>query len=457
MKEEATRKTLKARVVYQAPDVCLTPSGPSMVPVPYPIVGQFSDSMATTPTVKMTNEESFNLGSKIGTVIGDEAGVGGGVISGVNKNVCEYLTFSPTVFAEGKNVVRHDDIMWMNNRNTIGKVLFPIGLQANVVAPSADAYNPPFAPTPQEKSWLDQLGEKFDELDSKYKLINRGVGIVQVIGGAGEMLVGGELLVASGLGEVFSGGIATPVAIPTAIVGGVAVAHGADTASAGLQSIWTGQIQTTNTQKAATWAAEQAGVSSENAKAFGSGVDLAVGLLGPGTQLAKGLAAAAAKRAAMKEAQALAAKESAELVEKQTVDAATKGVATGGTAVTKAGASRAELLSELAEKGVKHTPENVLGIVKKADGKIVFIEKGNAKAGLQHIVDGHAADFARRGVSEAEIPNLIMKAVSEGTPVGTTGAGKNLRTVYEVMHNGQVQKIAVGESSNGFVVTAHPF
>jgi hypothetical protein len=333
MKEEATRKTLKAQVVFQAPDVCLTPSGPSMVPVPYPIIGQFSDSTATTPTVKMTSEEAFNLGSKIATVIGDEAGVGGGVMSGVNKNVCEYLTFSPTVFAEGKNVVRHDDIMWMNNRNTIGKVLFPIGLLANVSAPSPEAFNPPVIPTPKEKGWLEKIGDKFEELDSEYKLVNRGVGVLQVVGGVSEMLVGAELLVASGAAEAFSGGVATPIAIPTAIVGGVAAVHGADSTSAGLQTLWTGQIQQTNTEKGAAWAAEKVGASPENAKAIGSGIDLAVGLLGPGTQLAKGLGKWAAKRAALKEAEKLALLKEAE---KKALEAAAKGSGAGGTAVTKA-------------------------------------------------------------------------------------------------------------------------
>jgi hypothetical protein len=110
----------------------------------------------------------------------------------------------------------------------------------------------------------------------------------------------------------------------------------------------------------------------------------------------------------------------------------------------------------LAQGGVKHTPENIVGIAKNANGKVVFLEKGTAQSGLQHIVEGKAANFAARGISEAQIPEVVMKAATEGRAVGTVGSGRNLRTVYEIEFNGRTQRIAVGEASNGYIVTAHP-
>jgi hypothetical protein len=132
MADEATRKTPQARAVSTAPDVCKTPSGPTLVPVPYPIVGVFNLSTSTKPKVLFTKQEAFTTGSKITKVTGDEAGVGGGVKSGVNISTCEFITYSTTVLAQGENIVRHNDTMWMNNKNTTGKVIFPIGLSANV-------------------------------------------------------------------------------------------------------------------------------------------------------------------------------------------------------------------------------------------------------------------------------------------------------------------------------------
>ena len=48
---------------------------------------------------------------------------------------------------------------------------------------------------------------------------------------------------------------------------------------------------------------------------------------------------------------------------------------------------------------------------------------GNSKAGLQHIIEEHGSQFAQMGVSEAQIPGVVMKAVSEGKLVGYQGSG----------------------------------
>jgi RHS repeat-associated protein len=128
------------------------------------------------------------------------------------------------------------------------------------------------------------------------------------------------------------------------------------------------------------------------------------------------------------------------------VDEAARGVAS----------ARQSLINELAQQGIKHTPENIVVIGRDASGRIVFLERGTANAGLQHIVERHAADFAARGIPETQIPEAVIKAATEGRAVGTVGSGRNVRTVYEIEFNGRTQRIAVGVASNGFIVTAHP-
>jgi hypothetical protein len=114
------------------------------------------------------------------------------------------------------------------------------------------------------------------------------------------------------------------------------------------------------------------------------------------------------------------------------------------------------LVTDLAKRGIKHNPADIVSIRRKPDGTIVFLEKGNSKAGLQHITERHAGDFGARGIPESEIPDLVTKAATEGKPVGTVGTGRNARTVYEVTWNGKPQRVAIGEADNGFIVTAHP-
>ncbi|WP_434650257.1 filamentous hemagglutinin N-terminal domain-containing protein [Pseudomonas sp. D1-2] len=119
------------------------------------------------------------------------------------------------------------------------------------------------------------------------------------------------------------------------------------------------------------------------------------------------------------------------------------------------GALNTSLLDELAANGVKFTPENVIATTRNSSGQVVFLETGNSKAGLQHIIEEHGSQFSQMGVSEAEIPGVVMKAVSEGKLVGYQGTGTG-RPIYELTINGQPQRIAVTVGDNGFVVGANP-
>lgn len=125
-----------------------------------------------------------------------------------------------------------------------------------------------------------------------------------------------------------------------------------------------------------------------------------------------------------------------------------------GNIITEAN-TKASLLKEMSSQGIKYTPENIVQVAKNADGKIVFLETGNSKAELQHIIGEHAKDFANIGVSEAQIPSVVMKAVAEGKIVGYQGKGKG-RPIYETVINGEVHRLAITVSSNGFMVGANP-
>jgi filamentous hemagglutinin len=113
------------------------------------------------------------------------------------------------------------------------------------------------------------------------------------------------------------------------------------------------------------------------------------------------------------------------------------------------------LLNELTANGVKFTPENVIATTRGSSGQVVFLETGNSSSGLAHIVQEHATDFANIGVSEAQIPSVVMRAVSEGNIVGYQGRG-TARPIYEITVNGQQQRIAITTGSNGYIVGANP-
>lgn len=131
-----------------------------------------------------------------------------------------------------------------------------------------------------------------------------------------------------------------------------------------------------------------------------------------------------------------------------------------GTAVDAGASTSVNLVNQaqvdtLVANNVKVTPVNVIATTTMPSGQIVFLETGNTNAGLQHIIDGHGADFANIGVSELQIPNVIMQAVQDGNIVGYQGMGTG-RPIYQTTINGQTQNIAVTIGNNGFVVGANP-
>lgn len=76
-----------------------------------------------------------------------------------------------------------------------------------------------------------------------------------------------------------------------------------------------------------------------------------------------------------------------------------------------------------AELSTEFTPENIVSTARSQNGQVVFLETGNSKAGLRHIVEGHGSQFAQMGVSESQIPEVVMKALSEGRVVAYQGSG----------------------------------
>jgi len=74
--------------VSLTPDVCWTPVGSTVVPVPYMITADLSDSLVTSPNTRFNGQPVFlHDQSKVSQITGDEAGTGGGVKSGTYKGI----------------------------------------------------------------------------------------------------------------------------------------------------------------------------------------------------------------------------------------------------------------------------------------------------------------------------------------------------------------------------------
>ncbi len=137
-----------------APDVCNTPAAPSPVPIPYMIVAMSSTLTGGTTTVSADGGNSIAImGSKHASCMGDQPGSVGGVASGVFGQASEWITFSPTVTADGKAVCRLSDKMTMNNKNTVAGPGGHMEMPAPTKDPVLNALCDSFCKA--RKEWID--------------------------------------------------------------------------------------------------------------------------------------------------------------------------------------------------------------------------------------------------------------------------------------------------------------
>ena len=98
--------TMAGGMCMGTPDVCKVPAPPAPpIPTPFPNIGQCPMATGTTTKVMIMNMPALTEASKIALSSGDEAGVAGGVVSGMNMGQVVFRTMSSKVSFEGKKAV----------------------------------------------------------------------------------------------------------------------------------------------------------------------------------------------------------------------------------------------------------------------------------------------------------------------------------------------------------------
>ena len=112
--EAATAKDAQFVLISLLPDVCLTPTK-SGYPVPYVITHRMDQSEQCSPNVFFRGKPAYlHNESYVDNVRGDEPGAGKGVISRTHVKISHNIDKSPTVYVNGRPIVRTGDMMWMN-------------------------------------------------------------------------------------------------------------------------------------------------------------------------------------------------------------------------------------------------------------------------------------------------------------------------------------------------------
>ncbi len=104
------------------PDVCLTPVGPAVVPIPYPNFALTAQAAAFSPVVRVSGVNALNLGSMIPMTLGDDAGVAHWSVKGPGR----YTMGNPIVSIDRLPAINLTCLTTGNTgNNAVGAVLVP--------------------------------------------------------------------------------------------------------------------------------------------------------------------------------------------------------------------------------------------------------------------------------------------------------------------------------------------
>ncbi len=117
------------------PDVCLTPAGPSVVPIPYPNVAMGPMGVPAAYNVLMGMAPAHNLSTVIPISNGDNAGIATGVASGTVMGPTRHLTGAFTVLVKGMPLTRLTSVSIQNSTNCPGMRIVPSQVKVLVLAP----------------------------------------------------------------------------------------------------------------------------------------------------------------------------------------------------------------------------------------------------------------------------------------------------------------------------------
>lgn len=111
------------------PDVCKTPAGPAIVPIPYPNISMGATANPSTGAMKVliSGGPGHVVGTEIPMSNGDQAGVAGGVVSGGIMGPTKFLMGSTATFFGGKPAARLTSMTGQNgsSMNIPGTTIAP--------------------------------------------------------------------------------------------------------------------------------------------------------------------------------------------------------------------------------------------------------------------------------------------------------------------------------------------
>lgn len=107
------------------PDVCLTPAGPAVVPVPYPDIAAGNMAVPAVYNVLIMGAPTHTLSSVVPMTNGDNAGLATGVASGTVMGPSRHLMGSTNLLIGGMPATKVTSPTLQNSTNAPGVRVVP--------------------------------------------------------------------------------------------------------------------------------------------------------------------------------------------------------------------------------------------------------------------------------------------------------------------------------------------
>ena len=127
--------TQMAGMDFGFPDVCLTPVGPAVVPIPYPNMAMSPMGVPAAYNVLFMAAPAHNLSTVVPLTNGDNAGVATGVASGTVMGPSRHLTGAFSVLVGGMPATRLTSMSLQNSTNCPGMRVVPSQTKVLLLAP----------------------------------------------------------------------------------------------------------------------------------------------------------------------------------------------------------------------------------------------------------------------------------------------------------------------------------
>lgn len=241
-KQPGARKDSSYTVISMAPSVNKTQVGNAVVPVPYPVTIDLSNNANFSDNVNFNSDAVLRFNSDTTKVTGDEAGKLGGVKSGTTSAKAEPKDKSASVKINGQWLIRCQDMFWMNNQNTMGRLICAPPPPQGAIQDDGKI-DPPDV-NEAEKSEFEQAWDRARELvDDAEQAIDEGVKDAQALNEKYALVtrIEGGVQGVFGVIEVVGGAIGVLAPEPLSSAGGVLlVANGVDNTQSGFRQLWSG-------------------------------------------------------------------------------------------------------------------------------------------------------------------------------------------------------------------------